>query len=314
MIKKNVVAIYKKGHRFLTKHGIRPYFLRYLNRKLLRYIKSDVVQMNGHTIYLDPVDSLRLSTRGDYEQFITEILAREVKAGDVVVDIGANIGYHTLTLAKLVGKEGKVYAFEPHPENFALLRKNVHVNGYSNVIMEQKAVSDQQQTIKLYLATDHRTTTHSIIQHMYTEDRYIEVEGITLDEYFAGKPVVNLVKMDVEGAEHHATLGMRRLLRQNANIKMITEFTPYRLQLLGIKPEEHLALLHKLGFSLMNVNNEKKILEPFDYEKIDTYLHNRYRDSICTDLFCYKEPAKGIGEPFTSDGMVNRVNYNEGHK
>src|SRR3989338_8059465 len=283
MIKKKVVALYQKGHRFLSSRGIRPYFLRYLNHRLLRYIKSEVVEMNGHTIYLDPVDSLRLSTRGRYEQFITEIMAKEIKAGDVVVDIGANIGYHTLSLARLVGKEGKVYAFEPHPDNFALLKKNLEVNGYTNVIAEQKAVSDRKQRLKLYLATGHRTTTHSLVHNRYTGESYIEVEAIALSEYFKDKlkdkPRINFIKMDVEGEEHQAVLGMRRLLQQNKTIKIITEFTPYRLQLLGTDPYEHLALLQKLGFILMNVNEEEKILEPFEPEKIPLYLHNRYRDS-----------------------------------
>ena len=192
-----------------------------------------------------------------------------------------------------MGKEGKVYAFEPHPENIALLKKNLEVNGYTNVIVEQKAISDKKQLIKLYLATNHRTTTHSIIPNLYTGEKYIEIDAIPLDTYFKEKckekPTINFIKMDIEGAEHHALLGMRKLLEQNKNIKIITEFAPHRLQLLGIKPEEHITLLQKLGFSLMNINEEQKILQPFAQEKIPTYLHNRYRSSICTDLFCYKK-------------------------
>ncbi len=291
MIKKYLVAAYKQGHHFFTSRGIRPYFLRYLNKKLLRHLKSEVVEKNGHTIYLDAVDSLRLSTRGDYEQFITKLLTTEIKEGDVVVDVGANIGYHTLSLARLVGKKGKVYAFEPHPENFALLKKNLSVNGYTNVVVEQKAVSDKKQLLKLYLATDQRSTTHSIVQNVYTGGRYIEVEAIALDEYFRDNKDtsrISFIKMDVEGAEHHAALGMRKLLRQNKNLRMVTEFAPFRLQLLGVRPEEHLALLQKFGFSLLKVNEEKKVLEHFDSEKLITSLQTRPKEPLCTDIFCYK--------------------------
>ena len=217
MIKKHFVIAYKKGHRFLTSRGIRPYFLRFLNKKLIQYIKSDTVQMNGHTFYLDSVDSLRLSTRGEYESFITELFAKEVKDGDIVVDIGANIGCHTLALAKLVGEKGKVYAFEPHPETFALLKKNIEENKYTNVIAEQKAISDKPGVIKLYLAKKNRTTTHSIVKNQYTQDSFFEVEAVALDDYFKqrNESIVNFIKLDVEGAEHHTMLGMRKLIQRN---------------------------------------------------------------------------------------------------
>ena len=116
-----------------------------------------------------------------------------------------------------MGEKGKVYAFEPHPETFALLKKNIEENGYTNVIAEQKAISDKAGVIKLYLAKKNRTTTHSIVKNQYTQDSFFEVEAIALDDYFKQKkkPVINFIKLDVEGAEHHATLGMRKLIQRN---------------------------------------------------------------------------------------------------
>ena len=57
----------------------------------------------------------------------------------VVVDIGSNIGYYTLIAAKILGSSGKVYAFEPEPNNYELLLKNIEVNGYTNIVPVQKA-------------------------------------------------------------------------------------------------------------------------------------------------------------------------------
>ena len=62
--------------------------------------------------------------------------------GNFVIDLGANIGYYTCILAKLVGKDGKVFAFEPDPRNLKLLEKNIKVNEYNNVVIVDKAVSD----------------------------------------------------------------------------------------------------------------------------------------------------------------------------
>ena len=73
------------------------------------------------------------SRRGSYEPLETETVKREIKKGNVVSDIGANIGYFASIVAKLVGEEGKVFAFEPDPGNFALLERNVQTNGYKYV-------------------------------------------------------------------------------------------------------------------------------------------------------------------------------------
>ena len=77
MIKKYFVIAYKKGHRFLTRRGIRPYFLRFLNKKLIQYIKSDAVQMNGHTFYLDSVDSLHFQLVGNMNISLLNSLPRK---------------------------------------------------------------------------------------------------------------------------------------------------------------------------------------------------------------------------------------------
>ena len=286
MIKNVLVRCYKSGHRFLTKRGIKIKILYILNRRIIRLLRSDFTELDGHKLYLDPKDSLRLSTRGYHEPYIREIMQQQVRAGDVVVDLGANIGNHTLLLAKLVGKTGRVYAFEPHPHNFALLKKNVEANGYTNVVVEQKAVSDRAAKIKLYLGRTDRTTQHSIIESNYVQEQYVEVETVKLDDYFKGKSV-NFIKMDIEGAEHYAVLGMKRLLK-NPRITLLTEFTPFYLQKIGIAPEEHIRLLQSMGFTLLNINEQENTLEPFDVQQIPVYITERFEGSINTNILCYK--------------------------
>lgn len=286
MFKRLLLHGYKAGHRFFTEKGIRAKPLRVLNSKVIQLLKSNFVELDGYKFFLDSKDSLRLSTRGYFEPYITELMQKEIKKGEVVVDIGANIGYHTLFMAKLVGDKGKVYAFEPHPDNFALLKKNVEVNGYKNVVLEQKAVLDKIGRIKFYQDRDGRTTQHSILKSDYVkEDQSMEVDSVSLDNYFNGKSV-DFIKMDIEGAEHYAVLGMSGLLRKNKSIKMILEFTPVHLKRLGIALEEHIRLLRELGFSLFNVNEKEKVLEVFEIEKIPVYITKRYEGSINTNLLC----------------------------
>ena len=84
-------------------------------------IHSSHVNVQGHEMYLDSSDSLRLSTNGVFEPYTTEVIKQNISNGDLVMDIGANIGYFTLIMAKGIKENGKVFSFEPEPKNFELL-------------------------------------------------------------------------------------------------------------------------------------------------------------------------------------------------
>ena len=119
-------------------------------------VKDVEVMVEGHKMFLDSVDTFHLCTNGYHEPIETDLIKKHVKRGDVVLDLGANIGYFTLILPRLVGEEGKVFAFEPDPENFALLKKNVEINSYQNVVLVQKAVSNRNGKATLYLYEEHK--------------------------------------------------------------------------------------------------------------------------------------------------------------
>ena len=69
------------------------------------------------------------------------------------MDVGASVGYYTLLLARLVGPSGRVYAFEPIPRDFAILKRNVKANGYQNVVLENRAVSDINGIERFYISS-----------------------------------------------------------------------------------------------------------------------------------------------------------------
>jgi len=200
-MRKMLLAMYKKGIKILSGHGIENFYsVKVAHNFVISHLKSTFAEVDGHKMFLDSKDSLNLSINGVYEPFETELVKKEIKKGDVVLDIGANIGYYTLIYAKLVGEEGKVFAFEPDPDNFALLKKNVEINGYRNVILAQKAVSNKTGKIRLYLSEvnkgDHR------IYDSHDGRKSIEIETIRLDDYFKNYNVrIDFIKMDVQGAE-----------------------------------------------------------------------------------------------------------------
>jgi len=85
-----------------------------------------------------------------YEPYLTKLMLSKIKAGDVVIDIGANIGYDTVLFADKVGKKGKVIAIEPDPTNFEILQKNIKENKLFNVVAVQAAVGNENKKMKIF--------------------------------------------------------------------------------------------------------------------------------------------------------------------
>lgn len=284
-----VLLLFVKVSGVIGKFGLRKLrSARVAHSYLLRFFRSHLkpafVIIRGNKIFLDAHDSANLSVRFTYEPIGTMVLEREINKGDVVLDLGAHIGYYTLLTAELVGNRGKVFAFEPGPDNFALLEKNVAANGYKNVILTAKAVSDKSGEIKLFLAEE------SSVSHRIGDPgdgrKTIYVEAITIDDFFQdynGK--VNFIKMDIEGAEAKALQGMRGLLRKNKKIKLMTEFYPSALRNSGTTPEDYFILLSQLGFQINQIDEKYEKCEPVDIDKLMSWVNS---GGLITNLLCIR--------------------------
>ncbi len=284
IFKKIFGEIFKKSATHLTGYGIgNNKIISNIFNYLKLNLKSEFVEIYGNKLFLDKNDSLCLSINGIYEEFETSIVKNEVHLGDIVIDIGANIGYYTLIFAKLVGEKGKVFAFEPDPTNFQLLKKNVEINGFKNVVLEQKALSDTQGKMMLSLNNENTAGHHLDFKHDDTINS-IEVDVLSLDEYFSNKNIdINFIKMDVEGAESNVIQGMTNILKNSKNLKMIVEYNPNAINQLGLNPENYLNLLLENKFSLYDINEKTQNLEKTDSIK----LLKKY-DKLYTNLFCLK--------------------------
>ena len=266
-------------------YGLEKFYpIRIIHNFILRHLKSDFAVVQGHKMFLDSNDSLNLSVYGIHEEFETELVKKEIKPGDVVLDIGANIGYYTLIFAKLVGENGRVFAFEPDPTNFALLKRNVEINGYKNVVLIQKAVSNKSGKLRLYLSEnnkgDHR------IYNSHDGRKFIDIESVKLDDYFNHNVKIDFIKMDIQGAEGGAIQGMSKLLEKNVSVKIISEFWPAGLKRFGIEPIAYLKLLLRHGFKLYELNEKKKKLDLVDIAKLlETYTIEKDNH---TNLLCIR--------------------------
>lgn len=259
-LKKAGFSLYKKTVAFISGHRIgRLYPIVVVHRFLVASLRPSSVRIDGHRIFLDPKDSLRLSIF-PYEPLETEIVKNRIKRNNTVLDIGANIGYYTLLFAKLVGPKGKVFAFEPDPNNFALLEKNVLVNNYRNIVLVQKAVSNETGKTRLYLSPynkgDHR------IYDSHDGRKSIGIETVNLVDYFKDHgEKIDFIKIDTQGSEGAIIEGMLPLLENNCNVEIMMEFWPPGLESFNTKPEELLKLLLEQGFRLHRINNREKKIE-----------------------------------------------------
>lgn len=255
--------------------------LRKMNALLVRMLKREYAEIHGQKMFVGS-DSMALSVLRFYEPYSTEIVTREVKEGQVVLDLGANIGYYTLLFAQLVGGQGKVFAFEPIPELFAMLNRNVELNSHRNVTTVRKAVSDRTMKGKIYVSS-HREN-HNLFDSTDNVGT-VEVDMVSLDDYFAGwAGGIDFVKMDVEGAEALALAGMKNLVRRNRKLKILTEFRPRGLKMSGVPPQEFLEMLSTSGFLLYQIDQWKRNSK---LVRIPDLLKEAERDDLyITNLLC----------------------------
>jgi len=158
------------------------------------------------------------------------------KKGDVVVDLGANIGRYAIIASSRVGPMGKVVAIEAHPSNFKILKKNIRLNKLTNVIPLNYAVSSNETKVKLYTPDEELgyTMHHSIMFNYLsprfetkTGKKYVEVKGNTLDNLLQQNRIehgqVNWIKIDVEGAEYEVLKGAQNILSKSKDIVLMVE-------------------------------------------------------------------------------------------
>ena len=290
MFKKFWVFLYKTNSSFLVKRGMkfrnwRPIraYKRRLNNYVISHYKSNYAEINGRKMHLDPHDSLRLSIK-EYSPFHQKLMDNEIEEGDVVLDLGANIGFWTLFFAQKVGKQGKVFAFEPEPSNVELLKKNVLINNYDNVIIEQKAVSNKTEKLKLFLS--YETTDHRIYDPSGDRD-FVEIDSIRLDDYFTNFPTeINFIKSNIQGADFSAIQGLSEVIKKSKKIKMAIEYYPELLKGFNSDPGEFITYLENLGFKIFNIDYINHQIYPITKEEIiKKYVTGKFSG---TWLFCKK--------------------------
>lgn len=239
--------------------------------RLMRYIVIPTLERatGFSTMPDDPLwFRLELLSHHHESETVRHFEAR-IKTGMVVLDIGAHVGYYSRLTARLVGPMGRVIAFEPHPRTYEILSRNVA--RFPNVITVRAALAEQEGTAELYdyLVMSASGSLHydETLRHLqqsqqsatdiaprinqdFTMQRYT-IQTVTLDNALMtlGVKRIDMIKMDIEGAEISALRGMRDTLARSPGIQLIMEYNPHALKAFGHNPVEAIDEILTMGFS-----------------------------------------------------------------
>jgi FkbM family methyltransferase len=208
-----------------------PHLHKFLKKATFPWRKSGVyalpvpVSMGGQVFLLHP----SFMTHGQCEPHVQSYLTSILKQGDVVLDVGANFGFHTILASRLVGSTGCVIAFEPSPENLKVLRYHCYTNFIRNVKIFPEAVGNiPNSSVDFVLVNGGKHSSNSLtivneVQYISEQQKtVISVPMTTLDTLCKVMSIQpRLIKIDVEGAELFVLDGARKVIAQDRPIILL---------------------------------------------------------------------------------------------
>ncbi len=249
---------------------------------LKKILKPKFIEIDGCNLLLDETDRHGFTIYGNSEERNMSYLKKIVMPGQIVVDVGANIGIYSVVLAKWVGKQGHVFAFEPAPDNIKLLRKTIKLNQFDNITITQKAISNKPGIASFYLVDG--ISSHSLMDYGKSIDK-IDVEVETLDNFFQDyeKPI-DFIKIDAEGYDFKVILGMQNIISKTQNLSLFVEFDPKRLIKIGDSPQDLLRFMLNNRFSVKDLITNEMITSDDIEKTVERYIGEPHY----TDLLCEK--------------------------
>lgn len=238
---------------------------------------------------------------------VREILESNVRPGDVVVDGGSNVGFFSLVAAMRLNGSGRVISFEPNPRTFGLLRQNVAHNHLESIVrVEEKALTSSNGTFEFTASTDEPMRSSLVVDAGPTK-KTIRVSGVRLDDYVKAHNLdsVDIIKLDLEGAEPLAIEGMAKSLL-SARL-LVFEVNGPLLSRLGVEPLRFVRRVIEVGSfkEISFVDEQENRTHAWNSEQFELILRNRE----IVDIVCTKEGACQGSTAVLIEGPSSKVRF-----
>lgn len=203
------------------------------------------VLANGRPFWVDRDDSLGILANGVFEPEESLLCQSLIRPGDRVLDVGANAGYFSVLFAECLGSAGVIHAFEPDPDNFALLSANTKdFADAGRIVLHKLALSNQAGIASLFKSKDN-VGMHRLYESVCCEG-LISVKASRGDAL--GLAPVDFIKIDIEGYEPFALQGLETTLQNSPEVKILCEWSPLSMLEAGALPTQFLSWMSNLGF------------------------------------------------------------------
>jgi FkbM family methyltransferase len=226
----------------------------------------------------DPALIAFLVDSGDLEQGTRLLIQRFLRPGDGFVDAGANVGLHTLAAAHALQGHGVIHAFEAYSPTADLLRTTVQLNDLESlVVVHALALSDREGVHAFHLG---RCSGHHSLHTLSPGEEKtggVEVPTRRLDDCLPQGTRLDLLKIDVEGAELEVIAGASRLLAELPNLALIVEYGPSHLQRVGLNPDQWFEAFASHGFTY-------RVIHPLTGE-LEVASREYLEESVSLNLF-----------------------------
>ncbi len=201
-----------------------------------------------------------------YEKIDIKIIEKYVRIGACCFDVGANIGYYSLHMAKAVGSKGRVFAFEPDPANIERLDRNIALNHQTGVIKTYQLGLSSESTTKTFSRTLDSNSGWGRIGECDDLPDKLEIKTVSLDDFVADNQIekIDFLKCDIEGHEFEFLKGADRTLKAGKIEMILIEYCGYVLEKQGHFVQDYVDVFQSYGYKPFLLNLDRlKVHIPF---------------------------------------------------
>lgn len=228
--------------------------------EFINYSAQNGIYICGQLKYdIDFTDKIQeMVYLGTYERRELTFLKKYVKKSWICLDIGANIGFYTLNLSKLVDKNGKIYAIEPSPTNYKKLNENIAINNLDNCITSNIALSSQSGEF-LFSVSPHHNSGWGRLGKWKSAQSEVIVNVKTLDDFLIFNNISNIdfLKIDIEGHELEFLEGAKNTLKNGIIKRIMIEYCGYVLEPQGISLKQYVDAIMNFDYIPVHFNLDK---------------------------------------------------------